>query len=90
MPGNAEISQRDLRLRSKEIMDSVERGESFTVTRDGHRIGELVPLTHRRTFIPAREFLSGPGASTDPERFRADLDALIDQGVPDAYGTHGQ
>jgi antitoxin (DNA-binding transcriptional repressor) of toxin-antitoxin stability system len=29
-------------------MDAVENGQAFTVTRDGHRIGELVPLRHRR------------------------------------------
>jgi hypothetical protein len=28
----AEISQRDLRTRSREIMDAVEHGQSFTVT----------------------------------------------------------
>jgi prevent-host-death family protein len=85
-----EISQRDLRLRSKEIMDSVERGQSFTVTRDGHRIGELVPLRHRRTFIPVAEFLRGTGPTTDPDRFFADLDAVVDQEIGDAYGDHGR
>ena len=44
MSSQPEITQRDLRMRSKEIMDAVERGQAFTVTRDGHRIGELVPL----------------------------------------------
>jgi len=33
------ISQRDLRMRSKEIMDAVEHGQSFTVTRDGQSVG---------------------------------------------------
>jgi predicted nucleic acid-binding protein len=33
-----EITQRDMRQRSKEIMDAVEGGQSFTVTRDGHLI----------------------------------------------------
>ena len=42
MSSQPEITQRDLRMRSKEIMDAVERGQAFTVTRDGHRIGELV------------------------------------------------
>ena len=28
-------------------MDAVEHGQSFTVTRDGHRIGELIPLRRR-------------------------------------------
>ena len=38
-----EGTQRDLRSRSREIMDAVERGESFTVTGDGYQIGELIP-----------------------------------------------
>ncbi len=81
-----EISQRDLRLRSKEIMDSVERGQAFTVTRDGHQIGELVPLRRRRTFVPRGEFLAVAGATpVDPDRFRADIDAVVDNEVSDPY-----
>jgi antitoxin (DNA-binding transcriptional repressor) of toxin-antitoxin stability system len=33
-------------------MDAVENGQTFTVTRDGHRMGELVPLRHRRRCVP--------------------------------------
>ena len=81
-----EISQRDLRLRSKEIMDSVERGQAFTVTRDGHRIGELVPLRRRRTFISRSEFLTPAGTGqVDPDRLRDDVDALVDNDINDAY-----
>ena len=81
-----EISQRDLRMRSKEIMDSVERGQAFTVTRDGHQIGELVPLRNRRTFVPRSEFLTSAGTGVvDPQRFRVDLDAVIDDDIRDAY-----
>jgi hypothetical protein len=35
-----EIMQRDLRSRSREIMDCVEHRQFFAVTRDGHRIGD--------------------------------------------------
>ncbi len=88
MSPQPEISQRDLRLRSKEIMDSVERGQSFTVTRDGHRIGELVPLRHRRTFVSRAAFLASGGTSAiDPERFRSDLDAMLDNDVTDPYAA---
>ena len=84
MSAQPEISQRDLRLRSKEIMDSVERGQAFTVTRDGHQIGELIPL-RRRTFVPRSEFLtSGGTTAVDPQQFRSDLDAVIDDDIPDA------
>lgn len=80
------VSQRDLRLRSKEIMDSVERGQGFAVTRDGHEIGELIPLRRRRTFVAREEFLAGrTSPAVDPDRFRADLDAFVDGKVSDPY-----
>jgi prevent-host-death family protein len=76
-----EITQRDLRTRSREIMDAVEHGESFTVTRDGHRIGELIPLRHRRRFVSRQEFaaMSRNAPAIDPGAFRADQDAAQDQ-----------
>lgn len=87
MNGHPEISQRDLRLRSKEIMDSVEGGQSFTVTRDGYQIAELIPLRRRRTFVPREEFLAGSTVlePVDVDRFRADLDASVDQELTDPY-----
>ncbi|MFT4199159.1 type II toxin-antitoxin system Phd/YefM family antitoxin [Gordonia sp. (in: high G+C Gram-positive bacteria)] len=83
----SEISQRDLRSRSREIMDAVERGQSFTVTRDGHQIGELVPLRRKRRFIPVDEFIAlGRGlGEVDADRFRADIDAAGDQFADDPY-----
>jgi prevent-host-death family protein len=76
-----EITQRDLRMRSKEIMDAVERGQAFTVTRDGHRIGELVPLRQRRRFVSRAEFaaMSRTAPAIDADAFRADRDAVADQ-----------
>lgn len=85
--GQTAISQRDLRLRSKEIMDRVERGQGFTVTRDGHEIGELIPLRRKRTFISREEFVAaGRGLPMiDADRFRADLDAAADQQADDPF-----
>src|ERR1700719_1747352 len=56
MSGQPEITQRSLRIKSREIMDAVEHGQSFTVTRDGHRIGELIPLRRRRRLVSRQEF----------------------------------
>jgi prevent-host-death family protein len=88
MTAQPEITQRDLRNKSKEIMDAVQGGQSFTVTRDGHQIGELVPLRRRRRFVPRSEFAamsrSAPGTSLDA--FRADQDATADQAPDDPYG----
>jgi prevent-host-death family protein len=82
-----EITQRDLRTRSREIMDAVEHGQSFTVTRDGHRIGELVPLRQRRRFVPRQEFaaMSRNAPAVDLEAFRADQDAVLDHQADSAY-----
>jgi antitoxin (DNA-binding transcriptional repressor) of toxin-antitoxin stability system len=82
-----EITQRDLRSRSREIMDAVEHGRSFTVTRDGHQIGELIPLRRRRRFVSRQEFAAmsrnAPGVGLDA--FRADQEAAADQETSSAY-----
>jgi antitoxin (DNA-binding transcriptional repressor) of toxin-antitoxin stability system len=82
-----EITQRDLRSKSREIMDAVEHGQAFTVTRDGHQIGELIPIRRRRTFVSRQEFAAmsrnAPASSLDA--FRADQDATADHEDGDPY-----
>lgn len=87
MTSQPEITQRDLRNRSKEIMDAVEGGQAFTVTRDGHQIGELIPLRQRRRFVPRQEFaaMSRSAAATSLEAFRADQDAATDHDQASPY-----
>ena len=87
MTAQPEITQRDLRSRSKEIMDAVERGQTFTVTRDGHRIGELIPLRNRRRFVPRPEFvaMSRTAPAIDVETFRADQDAAAEHETDSPY-----
>lgn len=87
MSTQPEITQRDLRNRSKEIMDAVQDGQSFTVTRDGHRIGELIPLRRRRRFVPRGEFaaLSRTAPDISLDAFRADQDMTAEQEADDPY-----
>lgn len=87
MAAQQEITQRDLRNRSKEIMDAVQNGQAFTVTRDGHHIGELIPLRRRRRFVPRGEFAAMSRAAPDIslDAFRADQDATADQTPDDPY-----
>jgi len=87
MTAQPEITQRDLRNRSREIMDAVENGQAFTVTRDGHRIGELIPLRRRRRFVPRHEFaaMSRGASGIDIEAFRADQDAALDHDLDSPY-----
>jgi prevent-host-death family protein len=87
MTAQPEITQRDLRTRSKEIMDAVQDGQAFTVTRDGHRIGELIPLRRRRRFVPRGEFaaMSRTAPDISLDALRADQDATAEQEPVDPY-----
>lgn len=73
------ISQRELRNNSGKIMRALDRGETFIVTRNSVPVGELRPQP--RHFIAAAAvvaaFASAP--RLDRERFRRDLDTLVDQ-----------
>jgi prevent-host-death family protein len=74
------LTQRELRNQSGEIMRELDRGEDFVVTRNGQPVGELRPIRPRQ-FVPTgilQEALRGTG-HIDPERFRADVDAILDQ-----------
>lgn len=61
-------------------MRALDRGEAFVVTRNGVPVGELAPLRQRR-FVPAPEVLAVfAGAPViESGRFRADVDAFLDQ-----------
>lgn len=75
-----EITQRQLRNESGEIMRALDAGESFVVTRNGIPVGELEPLKRRR--MVTREAVHKAFASAaplDPERFRADVDRFLGQ-----------
>jgi prevent-host-death family protein len=75
-----EITQRELRNESGEIMRALDRGESFVVTRNGVPVGELMPLRQRQ-FVAAEAAVArfNGAPAVDLERFRADIDALVDQ-----------
>lgn len=87
MMRQAQVSPRDLRSHGREILDAVEDGQSFIVTRDGREVGELVPLQQRRRFVPRADFaaMSVGVGGTNPERFRHEQDAYLDPYVDDPY-----
>jgi prevent-host-death family protein len=74
------ITQRELRNESGEIMRALGRGDTFVVTRNGVPVGELVPLRRRR-FVSVEEALAtfAGAPAIDVERFRLDVDELLDQ-----------
>ena len=74
-----EITQREFRNDSAAIMRGVERGESFTITRNGTPIARLIPL-RRRTVVPRAEVLAAfaTAPAVDADRLRNDLDSGVD------------
>lgn len=83
-----QITQRQLRNESGEIMRALDRGESFIVTRNGAPVGELLPL-RRRQFVPAEVALAafkGVGR-IDYKRFREDVDRVLDQDIAPRVST---
>jgi antitoxin (DNA-binding transcriptional repressor) of toxin-antitoxin stability system len=76
------ITQRELRNSSGEIMRGLDRGESFLVTRNGVPVGELTPVRSRQFVAAGVALAAFAGApAVDPDRFRSDVDAVIDQDI---------
>ena len=75
-----QVTQRELRNDSGRIMRALDKGKSFTVTRNGVPVGELIPI-RQRMFVPVETvvaaFAGAPRVS--PRRFRKDVNAVIDQ-----------
>ncbi len=75
-----EITQRELRNESGDIMRRLDQGESFVVTRNGVAVGELSPFRRRRFVTTAAAMAAfAPAPHVDHERLRADLDAVASQ-----------
>lgn len=78
------ISQRELRNDSGTIMRRVEHGESFTVTRNGTPVADLVPHDPGRTrparFVPVEKIAAGAAAipAWGAAAFRRELRDLDD------------
>jgi antitoxin (DNA-binding transcriptional repressor) of toxin-antitoxin stability system len=79
-PMRRPITQRELRNESGEIMRGLDRGEVFVVTRNGVAVGELAPFRRRR-FVATDAAIAafGGAGAIDADRFRAEIDAKLDQ-----------
>ena len=79
---NRVITQRELRNQSAAVLREVEAGRTVVVTRNGTPVAEMRPLGRHR-FV-SRAIIADAAARAprvDAARFRADLDAVIDQRV---------
>jgi antitoxin (DNA-binding transcriptional repressor) of toxin-antitoxin stability system len=77
---STEVTQRELRNNSGDIMRGLDQGKTYVVTRNGVPVGELAPLRRHR-FVAAEAavavFKGAP--SVDLERMRSDLDETAGQ-----------
>ncbi|CCH33870.1 type II toxin-antitoxin system prevent-host-death family antitoxin [Actinosynnema sp. NPDC047251] len=72
------ISQREFRNNSAAVMDAVEAGETYHVTRNGVEIAEVRPLARRRRWT-ARELVERHRGlpQVDHDRLRREADDLF-------------
>jgi len=80
MPGMAVLSRRDLRTSSDDIMDRVEAGETFTVTRHGRPVARLVPMAGPRQAVVTAELRAAFAGlpRVDAAQLRRDADEFFD------------
>jgi len=76
------INQRELRNDSAAILREVQAGQTIVINRNGVPVAELRPLPPRR-FVPRAVIAEAATRAprVDRHRFRADLDAVIDQSI---------
>lgn len=77
----ADATVRDLRNKGGQVLDRVLAGERVIVTRDGKPVAELRPVPGTRLDAHAlvERFRRLP--PIDPDRFRHDVDAAVDQAI---------
>lgn len=72
-----EVSVRELRNHTADVLRRVESGERLRVTVDRRPVAELVPLPARQTWVP-RERVLASLVQADPELARELAEALPD------------
>jgi len=79
---STEITQRELRNNSGDIMRRLDEGEIFIVTRNGVPVGELTPVRRRRVVNgPTLNQAFSATPRIDYARLREDLDRIADQDI---------
>jgi prevent-host-death family protein len=83
----AEISMRELRNRTSQVVARVESGETLTLTVRGRPVADIVPHAQRRDAIPADEFFADlrgslaavPQGPREPRELDLTSDDLVEE-----------
>ena len=83
------ITQREFAARSKAVLDDVEAGETYHISRNGTEIAEVRPLGTRRRFVPVEELQRKwrHAPQVDAALMRAEADEFF--GAEDRVGDGG-
>jgi prevent-host-death family protein len=87
--GDWEVSVRDLRNHTSEVLRRVEAGEPATVSVDRRPVARLLPLTRRRSSMPTSELfarLKDIGGGADPG-LREELREILTETTDDVGGV---
>jgi prevent-host-death family protein len=82
-----EVSVRELRNRTSDVVARVEAGEPLTLTVRGRPVADIVPHGQRREAIPSEEFFAGlesalaglPEGAAEPRGLGLTSDDLLDE-----------
>ena len=82
----ADVSVRELRNRTSDVVARVEAGETLTLTVRGRPVADIVPHGQRRDALPAEEFFAGleqalaelPAGPDEPRELGLTSDDLVE------------
>ncbi|MGI5220664.1 type II toxin-antitoxin system Phd/YefM family antitoxin [Nocardia sp. CA-290969] len=77
------LPARDLRNHTAEVLRRVEAGEEFEILKDNRPVAKIIPLPHRRQWVPAAEIIQelmrlGPDTTGLAEELREILPDTTD------------
>lgn len=82
----AKVASRELRNRTRQVLERVEAGEDITITVDGRPVGRIVPVARKPRWIPRdvlfaqlRKIQADPGLATDLEALAPDTTDDLDE-----------
>lgn len=82
----ATVASRELRNRTRQVLERVEAGEDITITVDGRPVGRIVPVARKPRWIPRdalfaqlRRIQADPGLATDLEALAPDTTDDLDE-----------
>lgn len=79
----ADVASRDLRNKTRALLERVEAGEAITITIDGRPVAVLQPVGRQPRWIGRDEFVRRVGSNQADPALRSDLATLAPDSTED-------